>query len=156
MEPCSTPHPTKPQTVDPTSTPHPTMKPTKKKNSGGTYLTKAPKTPRPTTWKAPKPSKQPRTKAPKPTKGPKPTKAPKPKKSRGPKGPPGDEEMENAEMMAVDLSGSTAETLSGYSSQTEIVGLLSIATVFAICGYSIMCKQRKEDSYSVIEDPVNL
>merc|ERR1712087_90545 len=65
-------------------------------------------------------------------------------------------ENENAEMMAVDLNGSTAETFSGYSSQTEIVGLLSIATVVAICGYSMMCQRRKEDSYSLIEDPVNL
>merc|ERR1712228_40557 len=155
MEPCSTPHPTKP--------PHPTMKPTKKKNSGGTYLTKAPKTPRPTTWKAPKPSKQPKTKGPKPTKKPKPSKAPKSKKSKRTKttSSPQDAEMEHAEFEAfnIEVNGDKIkETFKpatvGYRGYVEIAGLISVAMVLMICLHSMCCQKRKEDEYAAIEDPM--
>jgi len=58
--------------------------------------------------------------------------------------------MEDEEMIAaVDL---TPTTLSGYSAQTEIVGLVSVATVLAIVGYSALCKKNKHDKYIAIED----
>merc|ERR1712083_625114 len=142
-----TPRPTK---AKPVKTPRPTAN---KVKTARPTKAKPVKTPRPTTQKTsktPRPTKDRSTylqPTPKPTVG----------SGWGAEQPSKDIlENENAEMIAVDLSGSTAETFSGYSSQTEIVGLLSIATVFAICGYSMMCKRRKEDSYSMIEDPINL
>merc|ERR1719203_441358 len=142
-----TPRPTK---AKPVKTPRPTAN---KVKTARPTKAKPVKTPRPTTQKTsktPRPTKDRSTylqPTPKPTVG----------SGWGAEQPSKDIlENENAEMMAVDLNGSTAETFSGYSSQTEIVGLLSIATVFAICGYSMMCKQQKEDSYTLIEDPVNL
>merc|ERR1712154_681477 len=171
-KPSKTPRPTRGA-----KTPRPirekTPRPIKEKTPRPTKA-KPVKTPRPTKAKpqrTPRPTPN-KVKTARPTKG-KPVKTPRPTKDRstylqptpkptvgsgwGAEQPSKDIlKNENAEMMAVDLNGSTAETFSGYSSQTEIVGLLSIATVFAICGYSMMCKQRKEDSYLLIEDPVDL
>jgi len=119
------------------------------------------KTPRPIKEKTPRPTKEPKTKRPRPTK--KPKKTPRPTavyitpeptvgNGWGEQAPSKDIlKNERVEMIAVDVNGST-ETYSGYSSQTEIVGLLSVATVFAICGYSMMCKKRKGDQYEAIED----
>merc|ERR1712150_346397 len=58
---------------------------------------------------------------------------------------------EQSEMIAVQMNGSYAQTMTGYSAQTEIIGLLSVATVLALCGYSL-CKQRKEEKYVAIAD----
>lgn len=119
--------------------------------------TKPAKTPRPIKEKTPRPTKGP--KPARPTKTPRPTVtyiAPTPQPTAGsgwgePMPSKDILENEHAEMMAVDMNGSTV-AFSGYSSQTEIIGLLSVATVFAIFGYSMMCKRRKGDQYEAIED----
>jgi len=48
-------------------------------------------------------------------------------------------------------------TLTGYSLQNEIIGLLVIAIVLAVCGYSMMCKQSKDnEKYMAIKDQTNI
>merc|ERR1712129_315481 len=126
--------------------------------------TKGPKTPRPTAvkpTKAPKtsrPTTPPRTKAPKPTKYVDP--------GHGGDYGPGDEgsdcdygrnknTMQGEEMMAVNLNGVVSETtLSGYSAQTEMIGLSSVVTVLLLFGCTMMCKRGKDDKYIAIEDTV--
>merc|ERR1712032_861428 len=157
-----------PTTADPTRRP-----------TSGTYLT-----PEPTKTKAPKPTKAPRTKKPKPTKAPKtpkPTKAPKtkaPKPTKAPKtkkpkktpeptvgsgwgvpnpsmrGGKKHNDDRSEQVLAVDVNGEMETTFSGYSMQTEIVGMVSIAMVLLIVGYSMMCKKSKDEQYVAIEDPM--
>merc|ERR1712154_617332 len=160
-KPVKTPRPTKGKTV---KTPRPTA-------------WSPPKTPRPTKGK---PVKTPRPTAAKPVKTPRPAKTPKPtdrptkdkstyitpEPSRTyitpePTEKPTEEQsgwgepqpsIGNEEMIAVDMNGMTETTLTGYSAQTEIVGLLSVATVLAIVGYSALCKKNKYDKYIAIDD----
>merc|ERR1712154_512286 len=120
---------------------------------------KVPRTPRPITQRTPRPTKAKRTKAPKPTKKPKtsrPTKEPRTKKPRPTRMNDDEEVMAvDVEMELVNNNVDTADTLTGYSAQMEIVGLLSAMTVLIICGYSLMCGRRgKEEKYVAIEDTV--
>merc|ERR1712130_1028727 len=110
---------------------------------------KAVKTPRPTPnkEKTPRPIRdtKPPKKTPRPTSAtylrdtttttyirtPKPTTA---KPTEGGAAGWGEPKPSHAEMIAVEMNGSYA--------QTEIIGLLSIATVLVICG-CLMCKQRE-------------
>ena len=45
---------------------------------------------------------------------------------------------------AIDLNGSVVET-TGHSTQTAIIALISVATVLAVCAYSLLCKGEKEE-----------
>merc|ERR1712228_1042494 len=172
MGPCPTVDPTKQKTPQPTQdqngwgNPKPSKqpknpRPTKAKRTKAPKTPKPAKTPRPTKYKAPKTS---RPTSKRDTRPPKKTERPtstylretttylrgepetttylrsEPKPSR-----------DQSEMIAVEMNGSYAQTMTGYSAQTEIIGLLSIATVLAICGYSL-CNQRKEDQYEEIAD----
>ena len=157
-QPKKTPKPTK----QPKKTPKPTKgpktpRPIKEKPTKAPRPTKGEKTPRPTAIKTPRPTKGKKTPRPTPWKSPKPTKkskAPKPTAGTGYGGPrPSRMEDENdEEMIAVDLNGSV-QAVNGYPMQTEIVGLLSIATVLVFCGYA-SCKRQEEDKYVVIDDQV--
>merc|ERR1712204_111372 len=174
-----TPEPTKKPTEDQSGwgEPMPTTKAPKTPKTPKTKApkpTKAPKTKKPKPTKAPKtpkPTKAPKTKAPK-TKKPKPTKAPKPTRDtstyltpeptvgsgwgapnpsmRGGKKHNDDREQ----VLAVDVNGEMETTFSGYSMQTEIVGMVSIAMVLLVVGYSVMCKKSKDEQYVAIEDPM--
>merc|ERR1719382_1550826 len=156
-KPQRTPRPIVTRTPRPTANQVKTPRPSKAKPS---------KTPRPIQVKTPRPIKEKPSRTPRPVqeKTPRPTKAKAPRPSKPQKTPrptatylattpeptedqsgwgaamPSKDILENehAEMIAVDINGST-DSFSGYSSQTEIVGLFSIVTVFAICGYSMMC-----------------
>merc|ERR1711971_490179 len=151
-------------------TPMPTKKAPKTK---APKPTKAPKT------KKPKPTKAPKTKAPKPTKAPK-TKAPKtskptkaPKKTKKPTrdkstyltpeptvasgwGAPNPsmrgDNNKREEILAVDVNGVTETSLTGYSMQTEIAGIISIGLVLLIVAYSMLCKANKNEQYIAIEE----
>merc|ERR1712204_156195 len=137
-------------------------KPTEDQSGWGEPMgpTKAPKTPKPT--KAPK-TKAPKTKKPKPTKAPKPTRdtstyltpeptvgsgwgAPNPSMRGGKK----HSNDRSEQVLAVDVNGEMETTFSGYSMQTEIVGIVSIAMVLLIVGYSVMCKKSKDEQYLAI------
>jgi len=167
-----TPEPTKKPTMKPTedqsgwgepmpSTKAPKTKapkPTKAPKTKKPKPTKAPKTPKPT--KAPK-TKAPKTKAPKPTKAPKKTKkptrdkttylTPEPTVASG-WGAPNPSKRE--EILAVDINGLTETSLTGYSMQTEIVGMVALAMVLLMVAYSVMCKVNKNEKYIAIEDAV--
>merc|ERR1712154_349207 len=121
-KPVKTPRPTK---AKPVKTPKPTDRPTKDKS----------------TWVTPEPSRTYMT--PEPTE--------KPTEDQSGWGEP-QPSIGNEEMIAVDMNGMTETTLTGYSAQTEIVGLLSVATVLAIVGYSALCKKNKYDKYIAIDD----
>merc|ERR1712173_311106 len=125
---------------------------------------KSEKTPRPTKGK---PVKTSRPTAAKPVKTPRPVKTPKPtdrptkdkstyitpEPSRTymtpePTEKPTEDQSgwgvtKNEEMIAVDMNGVTETTLTGYSAQTEIVGLLSVVIVLIICFHSFCCQKRK-------------
>merc|ERR1712129_193808 len=91
-------------------------------------------------------------KTPRPTKAektPKPTKKPTEDQSGWGMPVPSGMEDEKEMIAAVNM---TPTTLSGYSAQTEIVGLISVATVLAIVAYSALCKKNKFDKYVAIED----
>merc|ERR1712217_820571 len=125
------------------------------------------KTPRPTKAKpvkTPRPTKAPRTKAPRPTK---PIKTPSP--THGGDYGPGDEgnggydkkkdkntmaPLDKQEMIAVDMNGVSETTFTGYSAQTEIVGLSSVVTMLVLFGCTMVCKRGKDDKYTLIEEPV--
>merc|ERR1712113_737045 len=130
-KPVKTPRPTaaKPvKTPRPAKTPKPTDRPTKDKS---TYITPEPSR----TYMTPKPTEKPT------------------EEDQSGWGMP-QPSRDNEEMIAVDMNGMTEKTLTGYSAQTEIVGLLSAATVLAIVGYSALCKKNKYDKYIAIEDQV--
>merc|ERR1712083_974917 len=166
--PCPTPQPTegnsgwgnpKPEPSKPSRTPRPTpSKPSKTPRP-----TWGEKTPRPIKEKTPRPTKAKPVKTPRPTKA-KPQRTPRPtpnkvKTARPTKGKP----VRTPKPTQVYLQPTPKPTVgSGWGAEqpskdilenenAEMVGLLSIATVVAICGYSMMCKRRKEDSYSMIE-----
>merc|ERR1712190_381620 len=175
-KPVKTPRPTELKTPRPTKAkPVKTPRPTPQKTE---------KTPRPTKGKlvkTPRPTAAKPVKTPRPVKTPKPTDRPTkdkstyitpepsrtymtPEPTEKPTEKPTEEDQsgwgmpqpssDNEEMIAVDMNGMTETTLTGYSAQTEIVGLLSVATVLAIVGYSALCKKNKYDKYIVIEDQV--
>merc|ERR1712157_134677 len=141
----------------PVKTPRPTKAP----------RTKAPRpvrTPRPKPVKTPRPTKEPRTKAPRPTR---PVKTPSP--THGGDYGPGDEgnggygskkdkntmaPLDNQEMIAVDMNGVSETTFTGFSAQTEIVGLSSVVTMLVLFGCTMVCKRGKDDEYTLIEEPV--
>merc|ERR1711971_1551705 len=147
-----------------------------------TWATKGPKVPktkRPTVAKTDRPTKGPKTPRPtavKPTKAPKTSRPTTPPRSKAPKPTryvdpghggdygPGDEgndsgygrnrnTMQGEEFMAVDMNGVVSEnTLTGYSAQTEMIGLSSVVTVLLLFGCTMMCKRGKGDKYIAIED----
>merc|ERR1712154_200272 len=119
------------------------------------------RTSRPKPVKTPRPTKAPRTKAPKPVKTPSPT--------HGGDYGPGDEgnggydkkkdkntmaPLDNQEMIAVDMNGVSETTFTGYSAQTEIVGLSSGVTMLVLFGCTMVCRRGKDDKYTLIEEPV--
>merc|ERR1712228_247524 len=163
-----TPRPIKEKTARPTKG-EKTARPT-------VWRTERPaKTPRPIKEKTPRPAKPVKTPRPSMTRTPRPTpnkeKTSRPTQKRETRPPKKTERPTStylretttylraepkpshaqSEMIAVEMNGSYAQTMTGYSAQTEIIGLLSVATVLALCGYSL-CKQRKEEKYVAIAD----
>jgi len=55
---------------------------------------------------------------------------------------------------AVDIEG-TSVTSTGYSLQTEIIGMLAALTVLSMCAYSVMCKRQEKGGYLAIDDSID-
>merc|ERR1719242_1265391 len=67
----------------------------------------------------------------------------------------GEKQNKRGEILAVDVNGEMETSLTGYSQQTKIAGLISIGLVSLVIAYSVMnklCKGNKNDQYIAIEE----
>merc|ERR1712019_203993 len=152
-----------PTTAKPTKRPT-TAEPTKRHTGWGAFKPTKPTAAKPTRpIKTPRPTKAPRTKAPRPVRTPRPKPVKTPSPTHGGDYGPGDEgnggydkkkdkntmaPLDNQEMIAVDMNGVSETTFTGYSAQTEIVGLSSVVTILVLFGCTMVCKWGKDDKYT--------